>query len=669
MERLGIRELRNQTAAAVRRAGRRRAHRDHGRRPAGGPARPARPAARASRRSRTSPPAACSCSPAGPTARRPRSSCRCGPACGSTGSCGRSGAREARRMTLALDTTALLARYLDAPERAVVLEAMAADRDWCASALALTEALMLVDRVTDDPRRARRAAPGPARRLGAHRRRAGRPGLPRPRRRARPQPAAAHRRRPPPRRRRPAAPAGHLRHVRPPPDPRRPRPRLRRRLAPERGPSSPATRRARLPRLGRALTSTTAASRSTRSSSGRTTTTCSCCGARRPATPCCSTPPTSTSSCSSWPSASACAGCWRPTATGTTSRPCPAMREAGYEVAVTALDAPRLEGRRLRRVPRRRRGHRGRPAPPARHPHAGPHRGLDLLPGGGRARSCSAATPCSPAAPATPRSRAATSPRSSGRSSRRLFTLPGRHAGAARPRRRHHDRHRAAPPPGVDRPGLVTCGITAKADYAVRAMCELAARAGQRTGQGRRAGRGAGHPAQVPGEHPRRAEAVRARRQPAGRRGRLLAGQAGRPRSRVADVIRAVEGPLAAVRGQRPETLEFAGAAAALPKVWLAVRVSLRSVLERVTGRRRGQRPPAAPRRRPAGRPGRVRAALTVRLVDLVRHSRAGTRPRSPAESAYRRGAVGCRKEAQRTTRPPRTCFHYGRSGNYTEPR
>ena len=39
-------------------------------------------------------------------------------------------------MTLALDTSALLARYLDIPERAVVLEAMAADADWCASSLA-----------------------------------------------------------------------------------------------------------------------------------------------------------------------------------------------------------------------------------------------------------------------------------------------------------------------------------------------------------------------------------------------------------------------------------------------------------------------------------------------------------------------------------------------------
>ena len=102
------------------------------------------------------------------------------------------------------------ARYLGGPAPAPSsLDAMAADPMWCASALALTEALMLVDRsptTRADARRLRRAA---ARRLGAHPRRARRRPLPRPGRRARPHPAAAHRRRPPPRRRRPAPPARH----------------------------------------------------------------------------------------------------------------------------------------------------------------------------------------------------------------------------------------------------------------------------------------------------------------------------------------------------------------------------------------------------------------------------------------------------------------------------
>jgi len=56
-------------------------------------------------------------------------------------------------MTLALDTTALLARYLDGAARPVILDAMASDPDWCASALALSEVLMLVDRLGDDPDR------------------------------------------------------------------------------------------------------------------------------------------------------------------------------------------------------------------------------------------------------------------------------------------------------------------------------------------------------------------------------------------------------------------------------------------------------------------------------------------------------------------------------------
>ncbi|MFN8050903.1 MAG: type II toxin-antitoxin system VapC family toxin [Acidimicrobiales bacterium] len=57
-------------------------------------------------------------------------------------------------MTIALDTTALLARYLDGPFRPVIIDAMDADHDWCASALALSEALMLIEQIGDDPRRA-----------------------------------------------------------------------------------------------------------------------------------------------------------------------------------------------------------------------------------------------------------------------------------------------------------------------------------------------------------------------------------------------------------------------------------------------------------------------------------------------------------------------------------
>ena len=51
----------------------------------------------------------------------------------------------------------------------------------------------------------------------------------------------------------------------------------------------------------------------------------------------------------------------------------------------------------------------------------------------------------------------------------------------------------------------------------------------------------------------------------------------------VADVIRAVEGPLAEIQGERPEQLHYDGAATALADVWIALRANIRSVLESVT--------------------------------------------------------------------------------------
>ena len=49
------------------------------------------------------------------------------------------------------------------------------------------------------------------------------------------------------------------------------------------------------------------------------------------------------------------------------------------------------------------------------------------------------------------------------------------------------------------------------------------------------------------------------------------------------DVIRALDGELANVRGSRPENLEYAGAAAPLQEVWIALRASERLILESVT--------------------------------------------------------------------------------------
>ena len=51
----------------------------------------------------------------------------------------------------------------------------------------------------------------------------------------------------------------------------------------------------------------------------------------------------------------------------------------------------------------------------------------------------------------------------------------------------------------------------------------------------------------------------------------------------LAQVIRAVEGPLVGIRGQRPEEIEYVGSSEALRDVWIALRANLRKVLEKVT--------------------------------------------------------------------------------------
>jgi len=125
--------------------------------------------------------------------------------------------------------------------------------------------------------------------------------------------------------------------------------------------------------------------------------------------------------------------------------------------------------------------------------------------------------------------------------------------------------------------------ITAKADYAVRAAAELAA--AQPSGElvkGEQLARAQSIPQNFLENiltELRRAGIIRTRRGAEG--GYLLA----RPAAEisVAEVLRAVEGPLAAVQGIRPEDLEYRGAAEKLPEVWVALRASLRAVLEGVS--------------------------------------------------------------------------------------
>ncbi len=123
--------------------------------------------------------------------------------------------------------------------------------------------------------------------------------------------------------------------------------------------------------------------------------------------------------------------------------------------------------------------------------------------------------------------------------------------------------------------------ISAKADYAVRAAAELAAAA-----PGLLKGDQIAASQSIPIKF---LENILSELRHAG----IVASQRGaeggyslaRPADEItlADVIRAVDGPLANVRGGRPETAEYVGAAAALRVVWIALRTNIRAVLESVT--------------------------------------------------------------------------------------
>src|SRR3954447_24421430 len=174
-------------------------------------------------------------------------------------------------------------------------------------------------------------------------------------------------------------------------------------------------------------------------------------------------------------------------------------------------------------------------------------------------------------------------PRTCGRSSSRTTGRSGdfwKDAWASWPARRQNERMR----------------ISAKVDYALRASIELAAVA----------------PEQVKGERLATAQAI-----PHKfleniladlRNGGLVASQRGadggyrlaRPATEitVADVIRVVEGPIASVRGERPDELVYEGTAAPLRDTWVELRTAMRGVLEETTladrverGRTGGARP------------------------------------------------------------------------------
>jgi len=126
--------------------------------------------------------------------------------------------------------------------------------------------------------------------------------------------------------------------------------------------------------------------------------------------------------------------------------------------------------------------------------------------------------------------------------------------------------------------------VSAKADYAVRAMVELASL-------------GASEDEPAKGELVAAAQAIpvrflenilgelRVHGLVQSRRGVDGGYWLGRDPDDVtlAEVIRAVEGPLATVRGESAEELAYPGRSEALQPVWLALRANIRQVLESVT--------------------------------------------------------------------------------------
>jgi Rrf2 family protein len=124
--------------------------------------------------------------------------------------------------------------------------------------------------------------------------------------------------------------------------------------------------------------------------------------------------------------------------------------------------------------------------------------------------------------------------------------------------------------------------VSAKTDYAIRAAVELAAAPDEKPVKGERIATAQAIPLRF-------LENILMQLRHAGlvesRRGAEGGYRLGRPAADVtlADVIRAIDGPLAGVQGVRPETLTFSGTAEPMKDVWIAVRASLRSVLEHVT--------------------------------------------------------------------------------------
>ncbi|HEV7719949.1 MAG TPA: Rrf2 family transcriptional regulator [Iamia sp.] len=131
---------------------------------------------------------------------------------------------------------------------------------------------------------------------------------------------------------------------------------------------------------------------------------------------------------------------------------------------------------------------------------------------------------------------------------------------------------------------------TAKVDYAVRAGVALALTAAQAEADGVRPEPMKAHVlASEEDIPPKFLESILADL----KRAQLVASQRGavggyrlaRPAAEIsiADIIRAVEGPLADVRGERPEDISYRDGLEALQRMWIALRANLRAVLEQTS--------------------------------------------------------------------------------------
>ena len=124
--------------------------------------------------------------------------------------------------------------------------------------------------------------------------------------------------------------------------------------------------------------------------------------------------------------------------------------------------------------------------------------------------------------------------------------------------------------------------VSAKADYAIRAALELAVAENEGPLKGARISEAQDIPLKFLENillELKHAGLVRTQRGAGG--GYWLAQPA--EEISLAEIIRVVEGPLANVRGEGPEEVEYTGVARPLQEVWIAVRANLRAVLESVT--------------------------------------------------------------------------------------